>query len=51
MKTQLKIEKAGYKVTANMGYRNGEQTIVSYTASKNGCSITRPNITQLFKSL
>jgi hypothetical protein len=51
MTTQQKIEKKGYKVTFNMGYKNNEQTIVSVSAEKNGQKITAPNITQLLKRL
>lgn len=49
MKTQSKIEKKGYKVTFNMGYKNDEQTIVSVSAEKNGKKITEKNITALNK--
>lgn len=51
MKTQEKIEKKGYRVTFNTGWRNGEQTIVSVSAEKNNRKITRDNLTQLLKSL
>lgn len=50
MKTIEKIEKKGYNVTANFGWINGEQAIVSYTATKNNTRITKPNVTNLLKS-
>lgn len=52
MKTIKKIEKKGYKVTANIGYRNGEQCIVSYTAKNEtrNHTVTQPNVTQLNKA-
>jgi len=51
MTTQQKIEKKGYKVTFNMGWRDGEQRIVSVSASKGNTKITEKNITALLKSL
>ena len=51
MTTQQRIEKKGYKVTHNMGYKNDEQTIVSVSAEKNGMKITKENITSLFKAI
>ena len=51
MKTLAKIEKKGYRVTSNIGWRNGEQTIVSVSAEKNNRKIRRDNLTQLLKSL
>ena len=51
MTTQQKIEKKGYKVTFNMGYKNGEQAVVSVTATKLNAKVTADNITQLFKKL
>lgn len=53
MTTLKKIEKKGYKVTANMGWKNGEQCIVSFTAERTDGrmihKVTQPNISQLFK--
>lgn len=51
MTTQQKIEKKGYKVTFNMGWRNGEQTIVSVTAKKGLKKMTEKNITSLLKAI
>lgn len=51
MTTQQKIEKKGYKVTFNMGWKNGEQSIVSVSATKGNQKVTADNITQLFKKL
>lgn len=51
MSTQQKIEKKGYKVTFNMGWRNGEQSITSVSATKGNIKITANNITSLYKSL
>lgn len=51
MKTQQKIEKKGYKVTYNMGWKNGEQAIVSVSAQKGNRKTTSKNITQLLKDL
>jgi len=52
MTTLKKIEKKGYKVTANIGWINGGQTIVSYTAKNvtRNHTVTQPNITQLNKA-
>lgn len=36
MSVEEKIAKKGYSLRGNMGYRNGEQTIVSWSALKNG---------------
>jgi hypothetical protein len=49
-KTIAKIEATGYKVSANIGYQNGEQTIVSYTAERGSDRVTRPNPTQLWEA-
>jgi hypothetical protein len=51
MTTQRKIEKKGYKVTFNTGWRDGEQRIVSVSATKDNAKITQKNITTLLKSL
>lgn len=51
MKTQQRIESKGYKVTYNMGWRNGEQTIVSVTAKKGLNKVTEKNITSLLKAV
>lgn len=52
MTTIQKIEKKGYKIIANMGYKNGEQCIISYTATnkQRNHTVTQPNITQLNKA-
>lgn len=51
MKTQEKIEKKGYKVTYNIGWRNGIQSIVSVTATRGTYKVTERNITSLFRAL
>jgi hypothetical protein len=52
MKTQKLIEKKGYTIRHNIGKCNGEQRIASITALRNGREVaTKPNITQLYKSL
>lgn len=52
MTTREKIEKKGYKVTSNMGWKNGEQTIVSYSAEKDGRNVaTRDTITALYQAI
>jgi len=51
MTTQQKIEKKGYKVTFNMGWKNGEQTTTSVTASKGNIKITEKNITSILKKV
>lgn len=35
MNVEQKIAKKGFSLRCNMGYKNGEQTIVSYSAIKN----------------
>jgi len=47
MTTREKIERKGYKVTSNLGYRNGERAIVSYSAKKGYKVITATTITEL----
>lgn len=48
MTTKQKLEKKGYKVTFNIGWRNGEQAIVSVTATnKKGGKYTGKNITEV----
>ena len=47
---QTKLENKGYKVTANMGYINGVQTIVSYSL-KNDRNHTIKRETSLTKLL
>jgi uncharacterized protein (DUF302 family) len=49
MTTREKIEKRGYKVTSNLGYRDGEQTIVSYSAKKGYKVITASTLTELLR--
>lgn len=51
MTTQKKIEKKGYTVTFNMGWKDGEQCIMSVTAVKGNNKITEKNITSLLKSV
>lgn len=51
MKTQQKIEKKGYKVIYNMGWRNGVQTITSVSATKGMKKILAKNITELLKAI
>lgn len=36
MTTEEKIAKKGFTLRGNLGYRNGEQTFVSWSALKNG---------------
>jgi len=36
MKTQTKVEKLGYDVKIMFGNRNGQLSIVGYSATKNG---------------
>lgn len=49
MKIRERIEKKGFKVTSNMGWKDGVQIIESYSASKNGHTITAPSLTVLLK--
>jgi len=52
MTYQQHLEKKGYTIRHNIGHRDGEQCIISITALRNGREVlTRPNITQLYKSL
>ena len=51
MITAQKLEKKGYNITYNMGYKNGEQCIVSITATNGIYKTTANNITSLFKKL
>jgi hypothetical protein len=52
MKVKEKIAKKGYSLRCNMGYRNGQQTIVSYSALKNGREVATANSqTALLKKL
>ena len=51
MKTIEKIEKKGYRVISNLGYKNDVKCIVSYTAICNNLKITKPNLTQLYNSI
>ena len=46
-----KKEAKGFKITANMGYNNGEQKIVSYTlTNKNGVRInTKTSLSKLLR--
>jgi len=43
MKTAQKIEKKGYSLRGIMGYRNGEQAIIGWTALKNGREVATAN--------
>jgi hypothetical protein len=47
---QAKLEKKGYKITADIGYKNDEQTIVSYSL-KNDRNHTIKRETSLTKLL
>lgn len=50
--TESKINKKGYELRGNIGYKNGEQTIVSYSAIRNGKEYsTAKSKTALLKSL
>ena len=52
MTIQEKIEKKGFSIRSNMGYRNGEQTVISYSAIKSGQSAAiADSKTALFKKL
>lgn len=52
MNIQTKIEKKGYTIRCNCGYRNGVSTIVSYSAMKDGKEkATAPSKTALLKKL
>lgn len=51
MTNQTKIEKKGYKVTFNMGYKNGRQTITSVTAIKGNTKVSADNVTRLIKKI
>ena len=51
MTTQKKIESKGYKVSFNIGWVNGEQRVISVSATKGNYKNTTKNITQLYKSL
>lgn len=51
MTTKEKIEKKGYKVTNNLGWVDGMQTIVSVTATKGNLKITDKNVTSILKRL
>lgn len=57
MTTQQKIEKKGYKVVHNIGYRNGQQTIVSVSIRKDngqfadGRTMTYPNVTKAYEAI
>jgi hypothetical protein len=45
------IESKGYKITANMGYENDEQTIVSYTSTKGNDKIKSDSISELHEKI
>lgn len=51
MKTESKIKSKGYKVSYNMGYRNGVQVITSVTARKGMTTLTDDNITKLYNRI
>jgi hypothetical protein len=52
MTVEQKIAKKGYSLRCNVGYKNGEQTIVSYSALKNNREIaTAKNKTALLKKI
>lgn len=45
------LERAGYKVTACIGYKDGVQTIVGYTATKNYRCYRAASLTGLYKEV
>lgn len=47
---RLALERAGYKITACMGYKDGVQ-IVSYAATKNNRCYRAASITGLYKEV
>lgn len=51
-KLQQRLENKGYKVTANIGYKNDEQTIISYSLkNKNGMTLkTENSLTKLLRN-
>lgn len=52
MTVQERIENKGYYIRANMGYKNDEQTIVSYSALKDSRAVaTESSKTALLKRL
>ena len=51
-KIQDKIQAKGYQIRMNLGWHNGEQKAVSFTAKKNGREYaTAASLTALFKKL
>ena len=44
-----KLKKKGWKVTSNMGWRNGTQTTVSYSATKGVKTVRANTLTELSK--
>lgn len=55
MTTQEKLEKLGCSMRLNMGWQNGTQSVVSYSAIKNGKAIatakTKTKLQELVKQL
>lgn len=46
-KTRDKIEKRGFSITTEMGYRNGIQCIKGYTAIRKHCKFFATTLTEL----
>jgi hypothetical protein len=51
MTTIEKIQKKGYKLTSNLGYENGEQVVVSITATKGNIKITERYHTHILNKI
>lgn len=51
MSTIQRIEKKGYRVRLNLGWRNGQLATVSVTAILGRYEITRRSATQVLKSI
>lgn len=52
MTVEDKIAKKGYSLRGNLGYKNGEQTIATWSAIKNGKAVaTAPSRTALLRKL
>lgn len=48
---KLSLEQAGYKITACMGYKDGVQTIIGYTATKTNRCYRAASLTGLYKEI
>lgn len=46
-----RLERAGWKITSCMGYKDGVQTIVGYTATKMNHCYRAASITGLYKEV